>query len=320
MACFWYVDDKLGWNPASCLTPIKIDLFQLQSVHQFWPTFLCITQTCQSLVKENLETHGKKKSGDSTVNIEILFFSPWSNPFSNLGDALKLDTNFIPRASTPLSKWQTDPEKQSYWTQAKKITARNEKVISTVTSFFISLSLLIATSINPRKYSIFIELISFQKDISQKPVRLGPLPWDREKWQNNMRPIAWEQPHIWKYTLERHRANSKVKWSFRECQKVRIASLFCLHMCSQMWAFTQAEPWELAGLHHVSKHILSMGNDRKDGPTKYQGKNTACHQSAIPSPLLFLSTSRFPLDLIVQYCWVPSNVCVTHQEVAKTFQ
>ena len=40
-------------------------------------------QTCQPLVKENLETH-EKKSGDSTKNSEILFF-PRSNPFSNAG-------------------------------------------------------------------------------------------------------------------------------------------------------------------------------------------------------------------------------------------
>ena len=31
-------------------------------------------QTCQPLIKENLETH-EKKSGDSTKNSEILFFS-----------------------------------------------------------------------------------------------------------------------------------------------------------------------------------------------------------------------------------------------------
>ena len=34
-----------------------------------------IGQTCQPLLKENLETH-EKKSGDSTKNSEILFFSP----------------------------------------------------------------------------------------------------------------------------------------------------------------------------------------------------------------------------------------------------
>ena len=38
------------------------------------------SQTCQPLVKENLETH-EKKSGDSTKNSEILFF-PRLNPFS----------------------------------------------------------------------------------------------------------------------------------------------------------------------------------------------------------------------------------------------
>ena len=42
------------------------------------PPFNCrclidYTQTCQPLIKENLETH-KKKSGDSTKSIEILFF------------------------------------------------------------------------------------------------------------------------------------------------------------------------------------------------------------------------------------------------------
>lgn len=45
------------------------------------PPFNCrclidYTQTCQPLIKENLETH-KKKSGDSTKSIEILFFSPY---------------------------------------------------------------------------------------------------------------------------------------------------------------------------------------------------------------------------------------------------
>ena len=40
-------------------------------------------QTCQPLVKENLEIH-EKKSGDSTKNSEILVFTR-SNPFSIAG-------------------------------------------------------------------------------------------------------------------------------------------------------------------------------------------------------------------------------------------
>ena len=56
---------------------------------------MALRQTCQPLVKENLETH-EKKSGDCIKNSEILFF-PDQTPFSSRA----LDTNLIPRASFP---------------------------------------------------------------------------------------------------------------------------------------------------------------------------------------------------------------------------
>ena len=37
--------------------------------------YVVFFQTCQPVIKENLETH-EKKSGDSTKSSEILFFSP----------------------------------------------------------------------------------------------------------------------------------------------------------------------------------------------------------------------------------------------------
>ena len=49
----------------------------LTSELEIFPSFIrpitYLLQTCQPLVKENLETH-EKKSGDSTKNSEMLFF------------------------------------------------------------------------------------------------------------------------------------------------------------------------------------------------------------------------------------------------------
>ena len=55
---------------------------------------MLLTDQCQPLVKENLETHGKK-SGDSTKNIEILFF-PLSNPFSIKGSQQPHSQGLLP--------------------------------------------------------------------------------------------------------------------------------------------------------------------------------------------------------------------------------
>ena len=112
----------------------------------------------------------------------------WDSMFFPRSNAWELNTNLIPRAYSPF--------KMADWTQAK-ITARYKKVVSTV-FFFISLSLY-GTSI-PRKYSIFIQQLNlfhfrkiFPKNL-QKPVRLGALSWDREKWQKIARLTAepWE--------------------------------------------------------------------------------------------------------------------------------
>ena len=65
-------------------------------------------QTCQPLVKENLETH-EKKSGDSTKNSEILFF-PDQTPFPSR----ELDTNLNPRAYFQLKMADRRGEKRKF--------------------------------------------------------------------------------------------------------------------------------------------------------------------------------------------------------------
>ena len=54
---------------------------------------MSVYQTCQPLVKENLETH-EQKSGDSAKNSEILLFFPDQTPFPSR----ELGTSLIPRA------------------------------------------------------------------------------------------------------------------------------------------------------------------------------------------------------------------------------
>ena len=53
-----------------------------------------IGQTCQPLIKENLETH-EKKSGDSIKNNEILFFSRsrLNKPLYHRGKSLTVNLN-----------------------------------------------------------------------------------------------------------------------------------------------------------------------------------------------------------------------------------
>ena len=73
---------------------------------RFFRVLYLKVQTCQPLVKENLETH-EQKSGDSAKNSEILLFFPNQTlPFENGG--------------------QTRRETISYWTQTK-ITAQYKK-------------------------------------------------------------------------------------------------------------------------------------------------------------------------------------------------
>ena len=88
-------------------------------------------QTCQPLVKENQETH-EKNSGDSAKNSEILFF-PYQTPVD------PLDTNLIPRAYSPffspLSKWQTDTEKDNELFHISKNHSLIKNVVSTMFFF-----------------------------------------------------------------------------------------------------------------------------------------------------------------------------------------
>ena len=53
-------------------------------------------QTCQPLIKENLETH-EKKSGDSIKNSEILFFSRsrLNKPLFHRGKSLTVYLNVL---------------------------------------------------------------------------------------------------------------------------------------------------------------------------------------------------------------------------------
>ena len=83
----------------------------------------------------------------------------------------ELDTNIITRAYFPFKMADRRGEKRylSCLTQAK-LMARYKKVVSTV-FFFNSLSLYGITIIP----FLFNNLISFQKDFSQKTVRLGAL-------------------------------------------------------------------------------------------------------------------------------------------------
>ena len=67
-------------------------------------------QTCQPLVKENLETH-EQKSGDSaknTENSEILLFFPDQTPFPSR----ELGTSLIPRDYSPLKMADRRREKR----------------------------------------------------------------------------------------------------------------------------------------------------------------------------------------------------------------
>ena len=131
---------------------------------------------------------GPNRSIEFWIEISGNFGRMDRTQFFPRSNAWELNTNLIPRAYSPF--------KMADWTQAK-ITARYKKVVSTV-FLFISLSLY-GTSI-PRKYSIFIQQLNlfhfreiFPKNL-QKPVRLGALSWDREKWQKIARLTAepWE--------------------------------------------------------------------------------------------------------------------------------
>ena len=160
---------KAKTKVSACLTKLSHPLLLFQTAYfsstSLW-SFLCLSQTCQPLVKENLE---RKIS-------EILFF-PRSNPFS----IETPDTNFISSACSPFKladrqcnrcvalSGRTRRKTISCWTQGK-ITTRYKKVVSTV--FFLCLSLTLYGTSTPRKYA---STISFQKDFSQKTVRLGAL-------------------------------------------------------------------------------------------------------------------------------------------------
>ena len=68
---------------------------------------MSVYQTCQPLVKENLETH-EQKSGDSAKNSEILLFFPDQTPFPSR----ELGTSLIPRAYSPLKMADRRGEKR----------------------------------------------------------------------------------------------------------------------------------------------------------------------------------------------------------------
>ena len=70
----------------------KLKLFLVPQI-QLQRCMTKYSQTCQPLVKENLEIH-EKKSGDSTKNRDLIFyFFPDQTPFPSR----ELDTNLIPR-------------------------------------------------------------------------------------------------------------------------------------------------------------------------------------------------------------------------------
>ena len=135
-------------------------------------------QTCQPLVKENLETHGKK-SGDSTKNSEILFFFPDQAP----SPSRELDTKIIPRAYSPYKMADRRGEKRKVIEALN--TSKNhssvQKSIKSTVFFVIGLSLY-GTSI-PHKYCICIQhfnLLPFRKIFFQKP-------WDWEPCRETVR-------------------------------------------------------------------------------------------------------------------------------------
>ena len=82
------------------------------------------------------------------------------------------------QGSTPLLKWRTDAEKNDKLLNTNKNHSTVQKR-SKCCVFFISLSLY--GTIIPRKYFLFIQ----QLNLFPKPVRLGALSRDREKWQKN---------------------------------------------------------------------------------------------------------------------------------------
>ena len=72
-----------------------------------------IGQTCQPLIKENLETH-EKKSGDSIKNSEILFFSRsrLKKPLFHRGKSLTVYLNVL--FVFPWETWELDLVPRAY--------------------------------------------------------------------------------------------------------------------------------------------------------------------------------------------------------------
>ena len=74
---------------------------------RFFRVLYLKVQTCQPLVKENLETH-EQKSGDSAKNSEIQLIFPDQTPFPSR----ELGTSLIPMAYSPLKMADRRGEKR----------------------------------------------------------------------------------------------------------------------------------------------------------------------------------------------------------------